>query len=256
MAFELLSDGLVVAQRGQVLKGNAAAAQILGVPQGELTGLHSRSSFLDPQGRRGRARDPLVGAREVIGFAWVYAGQDADGQQMQVEVSSMMVPGTHLVIHQLRDVTEERAAEARQRRVSRMLADERDRAEAKDQAKQRFLAGLAHELRTPLASMRGYLEIIEEEGPGGRSPSGRCEILAVRAATEQVLEVVEKVHDQAMLESGRVSLYLVPVDVAEMVHEVLETVRPLVGPEVQLQSKVEPGVWLCARTCVGSGRSS
>lgn len=237
-AMAALTEGVLLEQDGTIVEANATAGRILGLSPDALKG-QPIERFL-PQIHEANAGDQVVRATaygELVGLAWQHDGADAQDRAIRLEVASIMLPEQELVLHLLRDVTEDQLSAARKRRVHQTLVDERDRAEAKDIAKQRFLAGLAHELRTPLASMRGYLELLEEEAQE-QAPEAFRDLGRVRIATDQVLEVVERIHDQANLDAGKLSLYLVPVDVEELIHEVINTMRPLVPVDVALSARI------------------
>lgn len=237
-AMEALTEGILLEQEGTVVEANATAGRILGLAPEALKD-QPIERFL-PQIHEPNAGVQVVRATaygELVGMAWRHDGSDAQDRTIKLEVVSIMLPEQERVLHLLRDVTEEQLTAARKRRVHQTLVDERDRAEAKDSSKQRFLAGLAHELRTPLASMRGYLELLEEEA-AEQAPEAFRDLGRVRIATDQVLEVVERIHDQANLDAGKLSLYLVPVDVEELIHEVINTLRPLVPVDVGLSAKI------------------
>ncbi|MBX2796218.1 MAG: PAS domain-containing protein [Myxococcales bacterium] len=218
----LPAGALWVDPAGTVVEANPAAARIFASELDAVVG-RPLAAVLP-----GFTPDPV--ARPAI---WLT--HDALGQELQVEIVPVSPAGHDVVVYLLRDVTEDNDAQLRQRRLLRTLVDARDRADASDQTRQRFLAGLAHELRTPLASMRGYLEIIAEEVEPEEPLQGFLRDLdRVRTATEQVVVAVEKVHDQAMAEAGEHFLYLVAVPLTEVFDEVTSILRTLVRPSVSL----------------------
>jgi len=237
---ESMVDGVVLTRDGAVARVNEAGARIFGIEPDALVG-EPLERFV-PRWQQTEAGTQVVRATArgvLLGLGWLHEGRDASGRPIHVEITSSRLTDDDTVLHVIRDVTEEHVTASRQRRINRALADERDRAIARDDAKQRFLAVLAHDLRTPLTSMRGYLEIIQEEVEEQGLTQVFRDLGRVRGATEQVLEVVEKVHDQAMIEAGKLALYLVPVQIGEIVAEVVESVQPLVGPGVEVRQSVE-----------------
>ncbi|MEM6927932.1 MAG: PAS domain-containing sensor histidine kinase [Myxococcota bacterium] len=240
---ETMIDGVVLTRDGHVARVNEAGARIFGLEVDDLVG-EPLDRFV-PRWQEAQAGTQVVRATArgvLLGMAWLHEARDVNGRPIHVEIASSRLVDDDTVVHVIRDVTEDHVMASRQRRINRTLADERDRASSRDDAKQKFLAELAHDLRTPLASMRGYLEIIQEEVEEEGLDQLFRDLGRVRAATEQVLEVVEKVHDQAMIEAGKLALYLVPVHIEELLEEVIETVAPLVDPNVRLEQSIEPGL--------------
>ena len=115
----------------------------------------------------------------------------------------------------LADITDERAAEAKDREV-RVL---REQAEFKTN----FLRTAAHELGTPLTPIKIQMHILR----GLLAQSGRederkaAEILSRNISRLQVL--VQDMLESARLQSGRLRLAPRPTDLAHLVHDVVET---------------------------------
>jgi len=88
-----------------------------------------------------------------------------------------------------------------------------------------FVAGVSHELKTPLASIRLYAEMLRE----GRQPdpAKQRQYLGVMAEeSRRLTRLVNNVLDFAQLERGRRRFALEPLDLAALCREVLEGERP------------------------------
>ena len=82
----------------------------------------------------------------------------------------------------------------------------------KEQDLRRQIADVSHDLRTPLTSILGYLQLVEEDS---LTPEQRREYLAVirsRAATLQTL--ITSFYDLSRIEGGQWQLEREPVDLA------------------------------------------
>ncbi|WP_406069726.1 sensor histidine kinase [Micromonospora sp. NBC_01638] len=86
-----------------------------------------------------------------------------------------------------------------------------------EERQRRLIADVAHELRTPLANLRGYLEALQD---GVIAPGPE---LFASLHDEAVLQqrIVDDLQDLALAEAGQLAYHRVPVDVAEL----LETCR-------------------------------
>jgi len=96
------------------------------------------------------------------------------------------------------------------------------RLEAKEARRRSFLAEVTHELRTPLAIIRGQAEAIAD----GVHPAGPEQVARILAATRTVESLVEDLGTLSMSDSGALILKREPVDIALLVNEGLADLRP------------------------------
>ena len=94
-------------------------------------------------------------------------------------------------------------------------------------AKTDFLANVSHELRTPLTSILGFVEILASGMDGPVNDVQARDLETVRVSSRHLLELIDDLIDVASIESGQIQLAVGPVDVAELVRESVETIRPL-----------------------------
>lgn len=103
-------------------------------------------------------------------------------------------------------------------------------AEEARQTKQEFIAKVSHELRTPLNMIIGYSELITQSPKlyGGRIPPALLADIAVILRNSQHLsKLVDDVLDLSQIDAGRMALSKMWVDLAAIVGEAAEAVRPL-----------------------------
>ncbi len=116
----------------------------------------------------------------------------------------------------LRDLSQQLAAE-------QALVTARDEALAGEKAKADLLVVMSHEIRTPLNGMIGTIDLLDSTA---LAPHQR-EYLRIMAASGRLLmHHVNDVLDIARLDSGKASLNLAPVDLADLIREVIENQTP------------------------------
>ena len=98
----------------------------------------------------------------------------------------------------------------------RNLAERLNRTDA---AKNRFLGMAAHDLRGPLASVRGIAEFLREGAVGPLSSDQRELVDTIHTASEQMLALVAELLDVATIEAGALKLLLAPCDLSELLAE-------------------------------------
>jgi signal transduction histidine kinase len=107
--------------------------------------------------------------------------------------------------------------------------------------KAEFIAIAAHELRTPMTSVVGYLDLIVDRRLGDLPGDLRRPITSLRRNAHRLKRLVEDMLDASRLETGRFSLKRGPCSLSEIVHTVAEELRPLASEKRQhLEVVAEP----------------
>jgi len=133
---------------------------------------------------------------------------------------------------------------ARTRESERLAAELRPRAEAlaeADRRKDEFLAMLAHELRNPLGAIANASYLIEQLGPS--SPPMDRSVAIIRRQIQHLVRLVDDLLDVSRITRGKVELRREPLDLVEIVRNVVDTVRPLAEAKslsVRLDFPAEP----------------
>jgi len=113
------------------------------------------------------------------------------------------------------DITErEYAAEA--------LREALAHAEAADHAKSQFLAMISHELRTPMSSVKGGLDLALHGAAGDVSPPLRNLLTIAQRNSLRLLKLADDVLDLQKLDLGTITLQLQDLGAVEFLHDVIE----------------------------------
>jgi signal transduction histidine kinase/CheY-like chemotaxis protein len=109
-----------------------------------------------------------------------------------------------------------------------------------ERAKSDFVATASHELRSPLTSIKGFVELLEHSSDG-MTERQREFIEIILKSTDRLVELVNDLLDVARIEADYVEINRRDIDVGEVIHEVVELIAPRVESKQQrLTSYVSP----------------
>lgn len=113
-----------------------------------------------------------------------------------------------------------------------------------DLAKTDFLSTVSHELRSPLTSIVGYLELLKEEVAGSVTRHQEQMLNAVERNTFRLQLLIEDLLTLSRIESGAFRSTLQPIDISVPVNTALKTIQPLADKQgVELESDCPNGVF-------------
>jgi PAS domain S-box-containing protein len=92
-------------------------------------------------------------------------------------------------------------------------------------AKSDFLSSMSHELRTPLSAILGFAQLMESGTPMPTVNQKRS-IDQILQAGWYLLDLINEILDLALIESGKLSLSLEPISLADVMHECQAMIEP------------------------------
>ncbi len=93
-----------------------------------------------------------------------------------------------------------------------------------DSARREFIANASHELRTPIFSLAGFVELLEEEDP---DPEARAEFIrTMRQQVDRLTRLTAELLDLSKLDSGAIELHPASVDLGRVAARVVEEFGP------------------------------
>ena len=100
------------------------------------------------------------------------------------------------------------------------------REQARQQARQEFLGLVSHELKTPVAVLKAYTELLMRKAEIEPARSGDQEVLSrMLEQADRMLAMIEQLLDLQKLEAGQLSLELSRFDLADLSRRVVENLQ-------------------------------
>ena len=140
-----------------------------------------------------------------------------DGMRREIEYRTVanVLPGYHATF--MHDITGRKEAEE-------IVEAARQQAESANHAKSDFLSRMSHELRTPLNAILGFGQLLEMEQLSKNQLSSVAHILS---GGRHLLDLINEVLDISRIEAGRLDLSIEPVDLHDLLVELMTLVAPL-----------------------------
>ena len=136
----------------------------------------------------------------------------------------------------------QRLAERGHDELAQLAGDFNTLAEALEtarRARQQWIADIAHELRTPLSVLRGEIEALQD----GVRALDRAAVDSLAAEAARLARLVEDLHTLSMSDFGALTYFKEPVDVAEIVADVIDPQRRALARQgLELKLDLQPSV--------------
>jgi PAS domain S-box-containing protein len=209
---------------GTLLYLSPACRRLFGYDPEDLVG-QKAIDLLHPDDRaalQGRQTRESINATKTQTLVFRQRRQDGSYIWVEAAVRGVTDPESGEIIElqaSTRDVSERVRADEQVRQA-------KERAEQANEEKSRFLSHISHDLRTPLAAILGFAELLQtREAVAGEKP--REWVDWILQSGRHLLELVNQLLEVARIESGKVALAVVPVDARVALHEVLSLIAPL-----------------------------
>jgi signal transduction histidine kinase/CheY-like chemotaxis protein/HAMP domain-containing protein len=188
--------------------------------EGVITAVNPRADQVVPELEVGSRADedasPLPGLEQAL------AGEviREHGERTLSITAARLGEGDQGVVWTIRDVSE-------RARLERVKSD--------------FVSTASHELRSPLTSIKGFVELLSRsEGLGDRE---REFVTVILESTDRLVDLVNELLDVARLEAGKMEVHPRLFDLGELVRDVATLMSPrLTDKEQRLDVHVPPGL--------------
>jgi len=109
---------------------------------------------------------------------------------------------------------------------TKMLDTARRVADEANKSKSEFLSRISHELRTPLNAILGFSQLLKLDKD--MKLTHLDQLSEIESAGTHLLSLINDIIDISRIETGDVNIELVPLDVGEIINEVINLISPLV----------------------------
>ncbi|QWC85198.1 PAS domain-containing sensor histidine kinase [Nocardioidaceae bacterium] len=207
---ELLPEGVIVAdENGRIIKVNERACRLLVRDAGDLMGTDIVQSL--------RLQDEH-------GNDWLQCMRPYTGLRTRSELSERIlvdVDGTEVLASAALHRTERGGPVVR---LVVVLRGARQRARA-ERERSDLVASIAHELRSPLTGVKGFVGTLLNKWERLNDQQKLLMLRTVHADSERLSRLITELLDVARIDTGRLSLYPRPVDVAVVAERVIASVQ-------------------------------
>ncbi len=114
-------------------------------------------------------------------------------------------------------------------RQSEMLAEKNRQMLEADRLKDEFLANTNHELRTPLAAIIAFTEILLDDSPNTLSEQQRDYLEEINDSSRELLERINGFLDLSKIAAGKTILHMEELNIYELIDELAHNTKPLFG---------------------------
>jgi len=126
-----------------------------------------------------------------------------------------------------RDITAEREAETELAAANGKLRKRNEEMEGLLRSRERFLAAMSHEMRTPLQSIMGFADLLNESSQGEWSDKQRDFLQHVHNGSRHLLALLNEVLDLARIDAGHLELSPMALPLAQVERDMAGEVEPM-----------------------------
>jgi CheY-like chemotaxis protein len=112
--------------------------------------------------------------------------------------------------------------------------------EQADRLRSQFLSHVSHELKTPLTSVKGFLQNMLDGLTGSVNEKQQRYLSRMLENSERLIRMIEDLLDRTRIQTGKLELTPTELDLGQCVEEVIEQLRPLAQAKRQQLECVYP----------------
>lgn len=234
-------EGVVLHENGKIILVNESLCRMYGYSMDALRG-QSVLRLTAPESHEIVKRH--IRARSEEKYEAVLIRKDGTRFCAEIRAREIQLNGNPVRVTCLRDVTEEKVAQAKQQKYIEQERKAREEAERAMRQREDFLAIASHELRTPLTPLKMYLQVLHKIfEQAGEVSEIRWEALKqalrkVEGEYDRLSRLLEDLLDVSKMTVGQFRLEKRRCDLLDIVKGSVERMRPLLekaGCEVRME---------------------
>ncbi len=235
---ESTDDGIIgLGLDGTIVSWNKAAEKIYGYTQDEVKGRQITIVF--PQDHLVDLRqilDSIKRGTRIVNLDAVRLRKDGELIDVSLTISPIVdasgkIVGASTIV---RDISARKEIEKRKREFQ--------------EVKSRFVSSAAHELKTPLVSIKGYSDLAVSGVLGEVPQPVKHGLEVIVRNTERMLRMINELLDIQRMDSGQLKLSLNDVDLIEVIKISLQNMEPIIENKKIQVSAVFPKTNLIIRS--------
>jgi len=176
------------------------------------------------------------------GWVGELTAEKADGTSFPVQLSANLVKDERKEIKYMMasfvDITKQKQAEEELLKNQKRIEEQNTKLKKLDELKSTFLNVTSHELRTPMASIKGYVQMVMKQTLGQTSDEQNKALNVVLRNVDRLDHLIQDILDISRLESGTMKFIPEDTNIAEIINEIAETMQSSANAK-QIKIKTE-----------------
>lgn len=219
-----LGEGVSIIENSRFIYVNDALCNIYGYSEKELLELPSFLDIIAPEERKS-LKEKLQ--KRLSGTELPFSGRtiviNKSGQSVNIAYSVKMIRrnGKQQLFSIVRDITEEiRSKEDLEQRTLDL-----ERTRELERQKDEFIGVASHELKTPLTSLKGYVQLLQRTLDNSGDATAQLYATKTNIHIDRLNKLVSDLLDSSRIHTGKLQLNITSFDINEMVAEVVESMQ-------------------------------
>jgi PAS domain S-box-containing protein len=153
-----------------------------------------------------------------------------NGEHVWVEFRNRLIKdGDRIVaIHGIgRDITEKRRMEQQLKEYHEELRKSYEELKEADRIKTEFISNITHELMTPLTSIKGFVELLDDEAIGSINEEQKKSLGIIHRNSERLIHLIKELLDISNLEKNTLGMQFGLVSINDILSKCILDMQPL-----------------------------
>ena len=243
--FENASDGIYIHDiDGYFIKINEAGLEMFGCPGEDIIGSHL-SEWFSPVSVEmvNKIIKDLVSEKTIDKPAILeVVRKDGKSRLGEIKVKPVNYDGKITEVYGIiRDVTEKNRLEQKLAEYHEQIEQSYEDLKEAHRAKTEFISDIAHELLTPLTSIRGCTELINDKMMGEINDEQKEKLQIILMNTDRLIGLIHNLLSVTELENNRLELQIKSVSINGTIIKILRDIQPqFEGKKISVVQYIHP----------------